>query len=164
VTLSWHSRGRSRRRPFRGGESGEREAAQPLERCSFGAFHAADPRLRRADLFPMTRGMSGACDVSVGGVTWEHGDTACFNNPMACMANAEGDHLEWRRRRARRPLVCGQGTGEDANGALQSTRDFAALPAGKGVPQELGLWGRYSPRAWPSWPGTCPGSAEGPVD
>ena len=118
---------------------------------SFGAFHAANFCLRRADLFPLSLCFSGVYDVSVVGGGWERGDTAYFNNPMDYMRNAEGDHLDWLRRRCRLLLVCGQGAFEDTTGALQSTRDFAALLQAKGLPCELDLWGWDVPHDWPSW-------------
>jgi esterase/lipase superfamily enzyme len=40
---------------------------------------------------------------------------------------------------------------EDTTGALQSTRQFAALLADKGIPHELDVWGRDVPHDWPSW-------------
>jgi len=48
-------------------------------------------------------------------------------------------------------LVCGQGQWEDTTGALESTRRFAALLAGKGIKHELDLWGYDVPHDWPSW-------------
>ena len=119
--------------------------------CSFGAFHAANFCLRRADLFPLALCMSGVYDVSAVGGGWERGDTAYFNNPMDYMSHAGGDHLEWLRRRCRLLLVCGQGAFEDTTGALESTRRFAALLRAKGIPCELDLWGPDVPHDWPSW-------------
>ena len=48
-------------------------------------------------------------------------------------------------------LVCGQGQWEDTTGALESTRRFAGLLAGKGIRHELDLWGHDVPHDWPSW-------------
>jgi len=119
--------------------------------CSFGAYHAANFCLKRADLFPNAFCMSGVYDVSVVGGGWERGPNAYFNNPMDYLANTNGDHLQWLRQRARLLLVCGQGAWEDTTGALDSTRAFAALLAEKGIPHELDLWGFDVPHDWPSW-------------
>jgi esterase/lipase superfamily enzyme len=84
--------------------------------CSFGAYHAANFCLKRADLFPRAICMSGVYDVAVVGGGWERGGESYFNNPMDYLAHAEGDHLEWLRRRAWLLLVCGQGMWEDTTG------------------------------------------------
>ena len=44
-----------------------------------------------------------------------------------------------------------QGQWEDTTGSLASTRQFAALPASKGIRHELDLWGHDVPHDWPSW-------------
>jgi esterase/lipase superfamily enzyme len=119
--------------------------------CSFGAYHAANFCLKRADLFPRALCLSGVYDVSVVGGGWERGSESYFNNPMDYLAHAHGDHLEWLRRRAHLTLVCGQGMWEDTTGALQSTRAFARLLAEKGISHELDVWGYDVPHDWPSW-------------
>jgi esterase/lipase superfamily enzyme len=117
---------------------------------SFGAYHAANFTLKRADLFPLAICMSGVYDVSV--VGWgERGDAVYFNNPLAYVQHLEGDHLGWLRSRASLVLVCGQGQWEDTTGALESTKRFAGLLGEKGVPHELDLWGHDVPHDWPSW-------------
>ena len=94
--------------------------------CSFGAYHAANFCLKRADLFPLAICQSGVYDVSV--VGWgDRGDSVYFNNPADYVANLEGDHLDWLRSRASLLLVCGQGQWEDTTGALESTNRFAQL-------------------------------------
>ncbi|HWH06273.1 MAG TPA: alpha/beta hydrolase-fold protein [Gaiellaceae bacterium] len=122
-----------------------------LAGASFGAYHAANFALRRADLFPLAICMSGVYDVTVVGGAWERGDAVYFNNPMDYVANLHGDHLEWLRSRASLLLVCGQGQWEDTTGALDSTRRFASLLAEKGIRHEVDLWGRDVPHDWPSW-------------
>jgi esterase/lipase superfamily enzyme len=121
-----------------------------LTGCSFGAYHAANFALRRADLFPLAICQSGVYDVSVVGGGGS-GDTVYFNNPMDYVANLGGDHLEWLRSRVNLLLVCGQGQWEDTTGALVSTRAFAGLLASKGIRHELDLWGHDVPHDWPSW-------------
>jgi esterase/lipase superfamily enzyme len=117
---------------------------------SFGAYHAANFALKRADLFPIAICHSGVYDVAV--VGWgERGDSVYFNNPMDYVAHLHGDHLEWLRGRVSLLLVCGQGQWEDTTGALESTRRFGELLAAKGIRHEVDLWGHDVPHDWPSW-------------
>jgi esterase/lipase superfamily enzyme len=118
--------------------------------CSFGAYHAANFALKRADFFPLALCHSGLYDVSALS-DGERGDSFYFNNPMDYVANMWGPHLDWLRSRVHLVLVCGRGQWEDTTGALQSTHAFAALLAGKGIPHELDLWGYDVPHDWPSW-------------
>jgi esterase/lipase superfamily enzyme len=118
--------------------------------ASFGAYHAANFALKRADLFPLAICLSGVYDVSV--VGWgERGDAVYFNNPMDYVEHLHGDHLDWLRSRVSLLLVCGQGQWEDTTGALESTKAFASLLDGKGIRCELDLWGHDVPHDWPSW-------------
>jgi esterase/lipase superfamily enzyme len=118
--------------------------------ASFGAYHAANFCLKRADLFPLAICMSGVYDVSVTG-GGERGDAVYFANPMDYVQHLHGDHLEWLRSQANLLLVCGQGQWEDTTGALASTRRFAGLLGEKGIRHELDLWGHDVPHDWPSW-------------
>jgi esterase/lipase superfamily enzyme len=118
--------------------------------ASFGAYHAANFCLKRADLFPLAICMSGVYDVTVQG-GGHRGEAVYFNNPMDYVANTGGDHLDWLRRTASLVLVCGQGQWEDTTGALESTKRFAALLGEKGIPNELDLWGHDVPHDWASW-------------
>ena len=118
--------------------------------CSFGAYHAANFALKRADIFPVAIAQSGVYDVCHLG--WgERGDAVYFNNPMDYVAHLGGDHLDWLRDRVSLVLVCGQGQWEDTTGALESTKAFAGLLASKGIRHELDLWGHDVPHDWPSW-------------
>jgi esterase/lipase superfamily enzyme len=118
--------------------------------CSFGAYHAANFCLKRADLFPLAICQSGVYDVAV--VGWgDRGDSVYFNNPADYVANLAGDHLDWLRSRASLLLVCGQGQWEDTTGALASTNRFAQLLGEKGIRCELDLWGHDVPHDWHSW-------------
>jgi esterase/lipase superfamily enzyme len=117
---------------------------------SFGAYHAANLALRRADLFPLALCLSGVYDVSV--VGWgERGDQVYFNNPADYVAGLGGDHLEWLRSQVSLLLVVGQGAWEDSTGSLEQTRRFAALLAEKGIRHELDVWGHDVPHDWPAW-------------
>jgi esterase/lipase superfamily enzyme len=118
--------------------------------CSFGAYHAANFALKRADLFPLAIGQSGVYDVST--VGWgDRGDSVYFNNPMDYVGHLDGDHLQWLKSRVSLVLVCGQGQWEDTTGALDSTRAFSGLLASKGIAHEMDLWGYDVPHDWPSW-------------
>jgi esterase/lipase superfamily enzyme len=129
------------------GQEGTRIAAAGT---SFGAYHAANFALKRADRFPLAICMSGVYDVSV--VGWgARGDALYFNNPMDYAVHLGGDHLEWLRSHVQLILVCGQGQWEDTTGALESTRRFAGLLGSIGILHELDLWGHDVPHDWPSW-------------
>jgi esterase/lipase superfamily enzyme len=118
--------------------------------ASFGAYHAANFCLKRADLFPLAICMSGVYDVTVTG-GGERGEAVYFNNPMDYVQHLHGDHLDWLRSHASLVLVCGQGQWEDTTGALESTKRFAWLLGEKGIPNEVDLWGHDVPHDWPSW-------------
>ena len=120
--------------------------------CSFGAYHAANLALRRADLFPLAICLSGVYDLSVlGPESGERGTSFHLNNPLWSVGAAGGEHLEWLRSRLSLLLVCGQGQWEDTTGALASTQAFGALCAAKGLRVETDLWGHDVPHHWPSW-------------
>jgi esterase/lipase superfamily enzyme len=133
--------------PFVRGDSGSEII---VAGASFGAYHAANFALKRADLFPLAICMSGVYDVSVLG--WgERGDAVYFNNPMDYVQHLQGDHLDWLRAQLSVLLVCGQGQWEDTTGALDSTKRFASLLGEKSIRHELDLWGHDVPHDWPSW-------------
>jgi esterase/lipase superfamily enzyme len=118
--------------------------------ASFGAYHAANFALKRADLFPLAICHSGVYDVSV--VGWgERGDATYFNNPMDYVAQLHGDHLEWLRSRVSLLLLCGEGAWEDTTGARDSTLRFTDVLRGKRIRVELDVWGHDSAHDWPWW-------------
>jgi esterase/lipase superfamily enzyme len=118
--------------------------------ASFGAYHAANFALKRADLYPLAICLSGVYDVAV--VGWgERGDATYFSNPMDYVGHLHDEHLDWLRSRVSLLLVCGQGQWEDTTGALESTRRFAERLGEKGIRCELDLWGHDVPHDWPSW-------------
>lgn len=119
--------------------------------CSLGAFHAANFALKRAEKFPLAMCFSGNYDPSSWNGWGERGNETYFNSPLDYLANTTGDHLDWLRGQVNLLLVCGQGQWEDTTGALPSTRQFAALLAGKGLKHDVDLWGYDIPHDWPSW-------------
>jgi esterase/lipase superfamily enzyme len=117
---------------------------------SFGAYHAANLALRRADIFPLALCLSGIYDVNA--IGWgERGDAVYFHNPMAYVAHLGDGHLEWLRSRVNLVLIVGRGAWEDSTGALEQTHRFAALLAEKGLRHELDVWGEDAPHDWPAW-------------
>jgi len=95
---------------------------------SFGAYHAANLTLRRADVFPLAICLSGIYDVA--GLGWgERVEAVYFNNPADFVGGLHGDHLEWLRSQANLVLVVGRGAWEDSTGSLDQTHRFAALLA-----------------------------------
>lgn len=117
---------------------------------SLGATHAANFCLKHGQLFPLAICLSGMYDM--GALGWgDYGNSAYFNDPMAYMANLDGDHLKWLREQVSIVLVVGSGQWEDTTGAHQSTHKFADLLDGKGVRHELDVWDRNWPHDWPSW-------------
>ena len=120
--------------------------------CSLGAFHAVNFALKRADLFPVAIGLSGNYDAAAWNAWGERGDATYFNNPVDYVAHLGGDHLDWLRSRLSIVLVVGRGAWEThPTGALPSTRQFAGLLQGKGIPCELDLWGHDVAHDWPWW-------------
>jgi esterase/lipase superfamily enzyme len=120
--------------------------------CSLGAFHAANMALKHAEVVPLAICLSGNYDPSTWNGWGELGDETYFNNPMAYVANLDGPHLDWLRRRVAILLVVGQGAWEvDPTGSLPSTRALADLLSSKGISHELDVWGFDVPHDWPSW-------------
>jgi len=137
--------------PWIRADCGESAAAVATLGCSLGAFHAANFALKRADIFPLAMCLSGNYDPAAWQGWGERGTAAYFNNPVDYVSHLHGDHLDWLRGRLSVLLVCGQGQWEDTTGSLDSTRQFAALLAGKRIKHELDLWGHDVPHDWPSW-------------
>lgn len=117
---------------------------------SFGAYHAANLALRRAEVFPLAVCLSGIYDVTR--VGWgDPGDGVYFQNPLTYVDNLGGEHLDWLRGRVHLVLVAGRGAWEDSTGARESTERLASVLAGKGIPHELEIWGEDAAHDWPTW-------------
>ena len=131
---------------------------------SFGAYHAANFALKRADLFPLAICQSGVYDVSV--VGWgERGDAVYFNNPMDYVAAP-------RRRpprlaaRARQPR-CSCAARDSGRTRPARSRARSGSPAcsgrrGSGTSSTSGATTSRTtgPRGAPSSLTTCRGSAD----
>lgn len=117
---------------------------------SFGAYHAANFALKRADVFALALCQSGVYDVSV--VGWgERGDAVYFNNPMDYVGRLHGGHLDWLRSQLSLVLVVGSGEWEDTTGARASSEAFAGVLSGRGLRCELDVWGPKFPHDWAAW-------------
>jgi esterase/lipase superfamily enzyme len=117
---------------------------------SFGAYHAANLALRRADVFRLAVCLSGVYDVTR--VGWgDPGDATYFQNPLAYVEHLQGEHLDWLRGQVLLVLVAGRGAWEDSTGARESTERLASALGGKGVPHELDIWGDDAAHDWPTW-------------
>jgi esterase/lipase superfamily enzyme len=121
-----------------------------LTGTSFGAYHAANLALRRADVFPLAVCLSGVYDPTR--VGWgAPGDAVYFQNPLAYVENLDGEHLDRLRAQVTVVLVVGRGMWEDSTGALESTQRLAAALAGKTIRHELAVWGEDAAHDWPTW-------------
>jgi esterase/lipase superfamily enzyme len=118
---------------------------------SLGAYHALNFAFKRADVFPLALCFSGNYDPGSWRAWGESGEAVYFNNPMAYVANSDGDHLAWLQSRLSALLVCGQGQWEDTTGALESTRRMAQVLTARGIRHELDIWGHDVPHDWQSW-------------
>ncbi|GAA4400413.1 esterase family protein [Fodinibacter luteus] len=119
---------------------------------SLGAYHAVHLTFQRADVAPLAIGLSGNYDSTTWNGWGELGDATYFANPMAYVANMEGDHLDWIRSRVSVVLVVGQGPFEvSPTRSLPATREFAEVLARKGIRHELDVWGFDSAHDWPWW-------------
>src|SRR5688500_13251426 len=124
---------------------------------SFGAYHAANFALRRADLFPLAICQSGVYDVAVA-APGARGDAVCCNNPADylaapadSLAHPGGDHRDWLRSRVSLLLLGGEGSGEDSTGALGSTGRCAPQRGEKEIRHELDVGGHDAPHDRPAW-------------
>ena len=119
---------------------------------SLGAYHAVHLALSRADVVPVAIGLSGSYDPSTWNPWGETGDATYFANPVAYVANAGGEHLDWLRSRVSLLLVVGQGAFEvSPTRSLPGTHAFADVLARQGIRHELDVWGHDSAHDWPWW-------------
>lgn len=115
---------------------------------SLGAFFAANLALKFPTVFRYALCLSGRYDALRLTDGFSNEDVY-FNNPMAYVANMEGEYLEAVRRHTHLTLVCGQGKWE--NGNIEDTRRFGALLGAKGISSECDLWGHDVHHDWDWW-------------
>lgn len=119
---------------------------------SFGAYHAVQFAMQRADLAPVAIGLSGSYDPTKWDGWGELGEAAYLANPTAYVQNLHGDHLQWLRAQLSVLLVVGEGEFEvTPTQALPSTRQLAHLLEEKGIRHELDVWGHDSGHEWWWW-------------
>ncbi len=121
-------------------------AAPPRSPRSAAASAPTTPRTSRSSTRTSSRSrlcLSGNYDPSAWNAWGEQGDATYFNNPMAYVANLDGDHLDWLREPGHLLLVVGQGAWEvDPTGSLPEHPRLRRGAAQQGHParaRRLGL-------------------------
>ena len=113
---------------------------------SFGAYHAANFALKRADLFPLAICMSGVYDVSV--VGWgERGDAVYFNNPLDYVGGMADPGLIESVSSANLHIATGTGPWEHPAHSYDLSRALSF----KGIRHSLDDWGPLGGHDWPYW-------------
>lgn len=116
--------------------------------ASLGGFYAANFALKFPEVFHWSLSLSGRYEMR--GFTDGFDNTdVYFNNPLAYVANLEGEHLERVQRHSRLVLVCGQGQWEE--GCIEETRALGALLDHKGIPNQTDIWGHDVSHDWHWW-------------
>jgi len=116
--------------------------------ASLGAFYAVDVALKHPGTFRWALAMSGRYEMTH--FTDGYSDTEVyFNDPLAYVANLDGDPLERIRRGTHLVLVCGRGAYEE--GCIEETQALADLCVAKDIPHERDIWGRDVSHAWIWW-------------
>jgi len=125
------------------------DAQIALVGASFGAYHAANFALKFPTVFHFALCLSGRYDLEtiVGG--GRNLDDVYYNNPMAYVANLNGDALELVRRNTHLSLVCGQGLHEEK--ALSETHRLANLLDEKHISNGRHIWGHDVEHHWHWW-------------
>ena len=120
--------------------------------ASLGALYAANCALQQPEIFNWALCLSGRYELthffghSLGG---DYDLEVYFSNPLAYVANLEGDALERVRSQTRVHLVCGQGRFEE--GCIEETHRLADVLHVKGIPHERDIWGHDVSHEWPWW-------------
>lgn len=115
---------------------------------SMGAFYAVNFTLKYPHLFTECLAMSGRYEVG----SFTHGFSNMdiyFNNPLAYLANMEGESLDMVRNNCKFILTCGRGAYEE--GCKEETEALGAMMHSKGVPCVLDMWGYDSAHDWDYW-------------
>jgi esterase/lipase superfamily enzyme len=116
--------------------------------ASLGAFYAANMALKYPEIFRWSLCMSGR--YSMTHFTDGHSDDEVyFNNPLAYVANLDGQPLETIRRSTHLVLVCGQGAYEE--GCIEETQALADLCHAKKISHERDIWGHDVSHSWIWW-------------
>jgi esterase/lipase superfamily enzyme len=116
--------------------------------CSLGGFYAANFALKFPELFHWALCMSGRYDITHFTDGFQNLDVY-FNNPMAYVANLDGEALGRVRSLAHLVLVCGQGPWEE--GCIEETHQLANLLQAKGISHQRDIWGHDVAHDWNWW-------------
>jgi len=116
--------------------------------CSLGGFYAANSALKYPEIFNYALCLSGRYNITH--FTKGYSNTEIyFNNPIAYVANLEGEHLARVVRQIHISLVCGRGAFEE--GCIEETILLGRLLKAKGVPCTVDIWGTESRHDWGWW-------------
>jgi esterase/lipase superfamily enzyme len=115
--------------------------------ASFGAFHAANQVFRRPDLFDCLIAMSGFYDLGPGYLEGHMNDDIYFNNPVSYLSNLHGENLDLLRHHTQIHIVTGRGAYE----APHKSEQLSGVLWGKGIGNNLDLWGYDVNHDWPWW-------------
>jgi esterase/lipase superfamily enzyme len=116
--------------------------------ASLGGFYAANFALKYPETFRWSLCLSGRYSMTHFTDGFSNLDVY-YNNPIAYVANLEGESLERVRRHTHLVLVCGRGKWEE--GCLEETQALAELCRRQGIPHELDLWGADVSHDWGWW-------------
>lgn len=135
--------------PLVRGESESAETQIALMGADLGAFHAVNFALKFPDIFYYALGLSGLYDADA----LCHGTADSldyyYNNPMAFVANLEGEDLEHVREHTHLTLVCGQGEWDERSRA--ETERLAKQLEEKKISHDYDLWGHDVTPDWHWW-------------
>ncbi len=114
--------------------------------ASFGALHAANLFFKNPWLINGCIAMSG--DYKLTSYTKGYWDEdVYFNSPMHYLHNLHDENTLNQIRSGRIHILSGQGDYE----APQASRELSSLLHGKGIPNELDIWGYDMTHDWPTW-------------
>lgn len=116
--------------------------------ASLGALFAANAALKFPETFHYALCLSGRYDLQGFTGGYSNGDIY-FSNPMAYVANLDGEALERVRRQTHLTLVCGQGAWEE--GCIEETHRLAELLASKDISHIRDIWGHDVSHDWIWW-------------
>jgi esterase/lipase superfamily enzyme len=120
--------------------------------ASFGAFFAANAFFRRPDAFDTLIAMSGFYDLGDNYLQGYGDDNTYFNNPVSYLSNMN-DHGQLETlRHSQIHILSGRGAYERPD----CSERLSQVLWGKGVPNNLDLWGHDVNHDWPWWRSMLP--------
>ncbi len=115
---------------------------------SMGGYYAVNHTLKYPHIFRICFAMSGRYDIN----SFTHGfmnEDLYFNNPLAYLAQMDGEHLDNVRDLARFTLTCGRGAYE--SGCLEETIRLGEMLQHKQINSVCDIWGEDSIHDWDCW-------------